>query len=214
MYNKLYGSLAFAAAMLVASQSAQAVDIAVAQKEVAVGVQFNAAGIKYQMMQFEVPAFGSDKVYIVKFPVPADLTNPQQYIQANVFVYGGPVPDAMGYSDNTINKSSGGLNGFPAYFNESQTYNGNYGRYGNTSTLSNFFSMENGVAVQLDSSTTVQINLFRKNFESTPMTSATHLPDTTSKLKVKPLVIAKADRDKYFANSRVLYKYVSIKEKI
>ena len=212
MSKKFYGSLVVTAAMLMGSQAALAANLVVTQQDLPVGTNITVGGVKYQIMQFEVPAFDSDKIYLVKFPVDGDPASTTDYFSAYVYVYGSTTGQGA-FQGNTINVNSTGLSGFKAFYDESYGYNASYGRYNNSqSTLSNSLTLSNSVGVQLDAKTYVSLSLANKN-ASQNLTSTAHIPDTTTKLHATPTASTRALRNKFLVDSRALFKYVIIKEK-
>lgn len=212
MSKNLYGSLALATALLIGSQSALAANLAVVQQDLPVGTNITVGGIKYQIMQFEVPAFDSDKIYLVKFPVSDDPASTTDYFSSYVYVYGSTTPQTP-HQANTINVTGTGLSGFKAFYDESYGYNASYGRFSSRSTISNQLSLSNSVGIQLDAKTYVTLSLANKDTTQT-VSSTAHTPDTTTKLKATPTASTRALRNKFLIDSRALFKYVVIKEKL
>ncbi len=212
MSKKLYGSLAVAAAMLMGSQQAAlAANLVVAQQDVAVGTNVTVAGVKYQIMQFEVPAFDSDKIYLIKFPVEGNPASTTDYFSAFVSVYGSPTGQDP-FDLNTINGSSC-LNGFKTYFHENFNYNANYNRISSQSNLNNSLTLSSNVGIVLDGKTYVSLSIASKSTNQN-LTSPTHTADTSTKLHATPTALTKSQRNKFIVDSRALYKYISIKEKL
>lgn len=213
MSKNLYGSLALATALLIGSQSALAANLAVVQQDLPVGTNITVGGVKYQIVQFEVPAFDSDKIYLVKFPVDGDVASTtSNYFSAYVYVYGSTTPQTP-HQSNTINVTGTGLSGFKAFYDEGYSYTGSYARFGSQSSLANQLTLSNSVGIQLDPKTYVSISLASKE-SSQSATSATHIPDTTTKLKATPTASTRTLRNKFLVDSRALFKYVVIKEKL
>ena len=213
MSGKFYVALALAGSLFVAGeQAAVAANITVVQQDLPVGRQVTVAGIKYQIMQFEVPAFDSDKIYLVKFPVQGDPASSTSFFNGFISVFGSY--DAIQpFETNTINATTTGLSGFKAFYNEGMTYNAAYNRFGGQTTISGQLGLTNSVSLQLDAKTYVMLNLGNKTAEKTVNTSQ-HVPDTTTLLPANPTVMTKAQRNKFITDSRLLYRYVSVKEKI
>ncbi len=213
MSKKLYGTLALATAMFIGTtQGAFAENIIVKQRDLAVGTLFTIGGTIYKMMQFEVPALGSDKVYLIKFPVAGDPAVASETLDATITVYGSNQSAQGGFLGDTINDGTGGLSGFKAFFDESMYYNASHYRYGTKSNLSNSFNMSNGVGIQLDARTYVSISLASKA-NSQRLPSTPYNADTTVYLKTTPTVSSKAVRDQFIADNRALYRFVSVKQK-
>lgn len=209
MSKKLFASLAVTAAMFVAGQQAVfAANQVVTQQELTPGTSVTVAGVKYKIIQFEVPSFASDKIYLIRFPVQVDSTS---YLSSYVSVHGSTTGQDP-FMDNTINAGSTGLSGFNAFYDEGYNYNASYNRYSNQSTLNNVLLLNNNVGIQLDSKTFVMLNLANKTTSQTVNTTSS-ASDTTTKLQASPTVLTKAQRDKFLVDSRALFKYVIIKEK-
>lgn len=184
----------------------------VTQLDKPVGTKITVAGIKYQIMQFEVPAFDSDKIYLVKLPVKGDPSSTTAAMSAYITVL-GTYTGQQPLSSNTINVSTGGLNGFKAFYDENFNYTAAYTRYpGSNASLYNQLSISNTVGVQLDSKTYLLLNLGSKEV-SQNLTSTTHIADTTTKLKALPTASTRSARNNFLFDSRELFKYVSIKLK-
>lgn len=212
MSKNLYGSLALATTLLIGSQSALAANMAVVQQDLPVGTNITVGGVKYQIMQFEVPAFESDKIYLVKFPVSGDPASTTDYFSAFVYVSGSTTPQTPHHT-NTINVTGTGLSGFKAFYDEGYGYNATYGRFSSRSTISNQLSLSNSVGIQLDAKTYVTLSLANKDTTQT-VNSTAHTPDTTTKLKATPTASTRGLRNKFLIDSRALFKYVVIKEKL
>lgn len=213
MSKKFYGSLVLGAAILAGGQQiAMAANLVVAQQELPVGQVITVANVKYQIMQFEVPAFGSDKTYLLKFPVALDSEMAPGNVSAFVSVYGSP-RSVPAFSDDTINSGAGGINGFKAYFDEGYNYNASYYKFSSSvANMSNQLTLSNGIGIQLDTNTYVQLSLANRHISSEPINTAPN-PDTTLKLKAQPTARLQSQRNKFIADSRALFKYVSVKLK-
>lgn len=210
MSKKFYGSLVLGAAMLVGGQQmAMAANQVVVQENLAPGATITVGGIKYQIVQFEVPSFENDKIYLVKFPMDISSTT---YVSGHVSVYGSTTGQQP-FMDNTINAGSTGLNGFKAFYDEGYNYNASYTRYSGQSSLNNNLLLTNNVGIQIDNKTFVALSLASKSTSQTVNTTAA-APDTTTKLKATPTAMTRSLRNKFLLDSRALFKYVSIKEKI
>ena len=226
MSGKFYESLLLAATLLMASQAVVAANLTVVQEDLPVGQSITVAGIKYQMMQFEVPVFGSDTIYLVKFPVIDGTAAPEVTpLYAHISVYSGSKPFGRTLSGaggvilqpgdvpNTINAGSTGLSGFQAFYAEGYGYSANYNYTApHYARLENRLGLGNAVAIQLDAKTYVSLILANK-ITSQSAIGENHIPDTSGSLHATPTALTRAQRNKFLVDSRALFKYVSIKEK-
>ncbi len=229
MSKKLYGSLLVATALFIGSmQPVLAANLVVAQQDLPVGTLITVAGIKYQIMQFEVPAFDSDKIYLVKLPVDGDPASTTTSFTAYISVYGastsigsgGTMPSYAGlttqpaHMTNTINVASSGLSGFKAFYAEGYGYSASYYRYpASHSAIDNRLGLSNVVGIQLDAKTYITVNLANKHREQSAYGEG-HIADTSNSLHATPTALTRTQRNKFLVDSRALFKYVVIKEKL
>lgn len=193
--------------LFIGSKLAVAANLTVVQEELPVGKAITVGGVAYQMVQFEVPSFENDKIYLVKFPSASG-----EYFSGNVSVYGSTTPQ-FNFMQDTINASTTGLNGFKAFYDESYNYNADYYFDGSDGRISNYLNLANRVVIQLDKKTSVSLLLGEKSTRKN-VSIIYSTPDTTTKLKAAPTALTKSQRNKFLLDSRALFKYVSIKEKL